>query len=97
MFDLGCYCCHSVPDCASWWSSFLFWDICDHVHVFNVCHCIYWLLLFLTLIEPSITGVTRFRRAIIIVIIIIELKMVTYATPPMEDLGTHKNMLFLFN
>ena len=26
VFDIGYCCCHSVPDCASWWSSmFLFW------------------------------------------------------------------------
>ena len=39
-------------------------DICDHVHVFDLCHCIYrCITLFAKLTEPSITVVSRFRRA----------------------------------
>ena len=33
VFDISCYCCHSVPDCALWWSSY----ICDHVQVYVMC------------------------------------------------------------
>ena len=34
-------------------------DICDHVHVFNLCHCVYWCItLFVKRIESIITGVS---------------------------------------